>query len=216
MRFAWKLKDTTWWLRHRTINRYHTVRCDGLNPGYYEAETRMLHSMFGLLREFVEKECAWMTLISRDRPTGWLKRKLWHGTPAAGLEYLDWEIGLRHAEHQVHDPELVGKPTPQAISAQEVKYLYLWWVNIRPARLEPGDASGAYEAYDKLSGSGYQWWTPCEDNPHLRRFAKDTDDPLYKDWSAKAMLSGELEERYHDEDEAMMKRLVAVRRSMWT
>jgi hypothetical protein len=135
----------------------------------------------------------------------------------SGIEHLDWEAGLRHEQHETLDDSLIEKPTGQAIAASEIITLYLWWVDIRPNRPEPGDASGSYKAHEALTRSGYKWFSkPTADEPHLSEWAKDKDDPLYRVWSEKADLSHEIEERYHAEDEEMMKRLVAIRRSMWT
>jgi len=201
------LNNTYWWVRHRTTDRYHTVRCDGLAPGYYEIEDRLLHSMFGLLREFVEHE-----LPAQHR----IRKQSRRPDRTSGIEHLDWEISLVNDHVDKDDPEF-GKPTSQAIAAAEVKVLYLWWVDERPKRREPMDESGAFDAYKKLDQSGYQWCSPpTEEDPHRSEWAKDKDDLLYQDWSAKAQLSHEIEERQHAEDEEMMKRLVAVRRSMWT
>ena len=52
-----KIKDAKWWVRHRTTEKYHLVNT-GLTPGYYDADTRMLHSVFSILKEFIEIECA--------------------------------------------------------------------------------------------------------------------------------------------------------------
>lgn len=202
------INDAYWWLRHRTTDRYHTVRCDGLKPGYHEIEDRLLHSMFGLLREFVEHE------LPAEHRTRQQSRRT---DREAGIEHLDWEISLRYSANETLDESLVGKPTSQAFAAAEIKALYLWWVDERPKRLDPMDESGAFDAHEKLDQSGYQWISnPTAEDPHRSEWANDMDDPLYQDWSAKAQLSHEIEERQHAEDEAMMKRVVAIRRSMWT
>ncbi|MFI4955659.1 MAG: hypothetical protein ACHQAX_00425 [Gammaproteobacteria bacterium] len=57
-----KIKDAKWWIRHRTTEKYHLVDT-GLSPGYYDADTRMLHSVFSILKDFVEIECASMYRI---------------------------------------------------------------------------------------------------------------------------------------------------------
>ena len=42
-----------WWVCHRTIDRYHVVDT-GLEPGYYDCDYRILHSVFSLFNEFME------------------------------------------------------------------------------------------------------------------------------------------------------------------
>lgn len=43
------------WFRYRTTRRYFLVNT-GLEPNYYDVDTRMLHACFSLLVDFVEKE----------------------------------------------------------------------------------------------------------------------------------------------------------------
>jgi hypothetical protein len=51
------LRDFKWYLLHRLApkHRYHLVNT-GLEPGYYEIDTRMLYANFQLLVAFVERE----------------------------------------------------------------------------------------------------------------------------------------------------------------
>jgi hypothetical protein len=209
LRWWWQDKNPYDWVRFRTWDRYHVVKCDGLEPRYWEIEDRMLHAMFGLLREFVEVESAHMHQLG----DGHLYKR--GRSREDGIAHLDWAASLKIDWLDKDDPEY-GKPSPQAKAAMEIKALYLWWVDGRPSNPTPGELSGSDAAYEELEKSGYHWWTPCVDRPHLSMFAADTQDPLYKRWSAAAKVANEIEERYHAEDEAMMKRLVAIRRSLWT
>ena len=54
-RFLRRLRDIKWWVLHRTLCRFHTVKT-GLKPGYYDADTRLVEAMYFLLKEFVEVE----------------------------------------------------------------------------------------------------------------------------------------------------------------
>jgi hypothetical protein len=184
-----KIKDVIWWLRYRIDPscRYYVVKCDGLKPGYHEIEERMLHSMFGLLRHYVEHEL--------------------EDTAEHGLEHLDWAASLR-CDDSTDDADMAGKPTPQAEAAMEVKTLYLWWTRYRPGRIDPGVASGSDEACRKC-------FPPCG-NPPSNDWGKRNERPLFLDWTAKCKIHAEIEERYHAEDDAMMKRLVDIRQSLWT
>jgi hypothetical protein len=47
--------DLIWWVRHRTVNRYHIIET-GLKPGWWDTDTRLLHAAFTLLENFVESE----------------------------------------------------------------------------------------------------------------------------------------------------------------
>lgn len=49
------IKDTYWWIIHRTFDKYHIVNT-GLKPGYYDVDTLMFHSCFSLLVRYVEEE----------------------------------------------------------------------------------------------------------------------------------------------------------------
>ncbi len=133
-----QLRDVKYWFKYRLQKEHKYHLCDtGLPPAYYEIEKRMLHANFNMLKEFVETELAdqqgWRTdrddidLISIGRVTG--------------LEHLDWQIALTLNEHdglEADDPR-IGESTPQALTAQEIKALYLWWVDERPNRPDPWD-----------------------------------------------------------------------------
>jgi hypothetical protein len=51
------LTDIKWWILHRIwpSNKYHIVNT-GLPPGYYDADTRLLHSCFSILCDYYERE----------------------------------------------------------------------------------------------------------------------------------------------------------------
>lgn len=60
------IDDIYWWFAHRFCNR-HKYNCvdmgKTLKPGYYEIETRMLHALFTLLSDYVERE---MDIVTWD------------------------------------------------------------------------------------------------------------------------------------------------------
>jgi hypothetical protein len=49
------LRDLTWWVKHRTTNRHHILDL-GLNPGWWDTDTKILHAAFTLLEQHVELE----------------------------------------------------------------------------------------------------------------------------------------------------------------
>jgi hypothetical protein len=59
-RIWWAIKTKIYnvirWIKYRTINRFNVVKIKSLKPGYYDIDLRMLHAMFDLLVEFIEKE----------------------------------------------------------------------------------------------------------------------------------------------------------------
>ena len=182
------------WIAYRTYDRYHYIRVDGMEPGYSDKDNQMLGAMFGLLVDYVECELAHMQQIG-------LPGKRSHRSRELGIEHLDWEIGLIGTEDMGFREGEPGymEPMSQSISAREQKELYLWWKDVRPNRPDPGDASDWNEIWERERGTSYEDY-----NNHS------------KEYHAAAMRSNEIEEEYHGEDDAMLVRLVGVRRSMWT
>lgn len=50
------LKDLWWWVKHRTIKRFHVLKLRGLTPGWWDTDTRLLFASFTLLEDYVERE----------------------------------------------------------------------------------------------------------------------------------------------------------------
>ena len=149
---------------------------------YQEVDTRLLHGMFSLLVDFVEIEKAWMEVIFNEN----YKRPFWKLNSrfrerAKGLKYLDWEITLINSEYD----NLQGE------NAKIIKELYLWWVDIRPKRIDP------YSFIDDLDDK------PLSDKLNSKR------DKIYKKIDY-------LEKDYFIEDTKMMEKLISVRGALWT
>jgi len=194
-----QLRDIKYWFLYRLIkkHKYHLVDT-GLKPNYYEIDMRMLHANFNMLKEYVEVELAGMQL--------WRKEETdndWISDPVkAGIEHLDWEIELVYEDDSGIDLELVGKPTHQAIAAKEKKALYLWWVNERPARIDPWSV---YNLGDNSEKEG----------SFFKRMTKRT--PEQKEKSMEAFeKKQQLEDQYFKEDTEMLIRLIKIRNSLWT
>jgi hypothetical protein len=98
-----------------------------------------------------------------------------------------------------------GKPTGQAVAAQEIKALYLWWTQIRPVRPDAYDVSG-WSDYCKSRRVGEDCTIGFEDR---------TDQDLIESKSALDRLT-EIEQQYEAEDESMMIRLIKIRGHLWT
>jgi hypothetical protein len=180
--------DIQHWFLHRLIprHRYNVVYLRDLKPGYYEPEDRLFHSMMQILCDFVEVELPWLSRACDPDRTPKPAKR----DREAGLRYLDWEIGLKYDEDSGTHPDdpHYGQPTGQAKAAIEIQQIYLWYRDVYQKRLECGEESGLYAC---KKHEGPEWETVC------KRYH-------------------ELEEDRRDEDAAYMKRLIDVRRSMWT
>jgi len=188
------LKDIERWIAHRTYDKYHVVKTD-LKPGYYDIDTRILHSNFTLLVDFVEIEKASLQYFfaSHERTKKFGSRVNFNNLTKAqkrelGLQYLDWEI------NNTDEPFF---PERQRESAKETKELYLWWTDVRPSRIDPYDKYE--EELDKFSGS-----------------ILNMDGKNKKKMMALYKKIGKLEDQYEKEDETMLIRLMKNRKNLWT
>ena len=100
--YSWDHK--IWWVRHRTINRYHVIKT-GLEPNYYDIDTLMVHGLFSLLCRFVEDEHEGISGI--DKRIEELKKG----------DELDKDI----PEGQRYNYE------KDIAELEQVKRLYKWW-----------------------------------------------------------------------------------------
>lgn len=159
---AWR--DLRSWFRYRLIprHRYHIIRT-GLRPGYYDIDYRILHGMFSLLVDYVEKEKC--------------------------FERIDWDWA--------EDQREVFK---------EIRELYHWWKEERPSRKDPLD-----EIPDD-----FEWvhFTDEIDEESGFKRVKIDDPPI----EIKDILKRkhEADERWMDEDDNNLIRLVKIRRYLWT
>lgn len=133
--------------------------------------------------------------------------------PKAGLAYLEWASSLKHDEDWIdqNDPDF-GKPTKQALAAQEIIELYKWWKEERPKRADPMDASGWSDYCDQKRKEGEDLGED-EFSPLFRSNQSEADQKqkrkiLDRCWK--------LEQEQEDEDTNMLIRLVKVRGSIWT
>ena len=183
------------WIRYRTFDRYHIIKTT-LKPGYYDMDTRLLYGMFDMLVDFVEIEKAWMNVVfTKRKPWSSWGRTHWWRSRDEGLVYLEWEIGLG-------DPNLPEneRSVYQAEAAKEIKDLYIWWKDVRPNRPDPGQVSGWNKVCDK--------WNVLSDKDNCEEKEREVDAAHKK--------QDEIEKEYEDEDSRMMKRLIDVRKALWT
>jgi len=182
-------------------HRYHLIDT-GLGYGYHEIENRMLHGMFNMLKDFIEIEKAHMHYYSLE------KGDVKSSPRFAGLAHLDWEIALTHdkdyADHS-GEPELAGEPTEQAIVAQKIKDLYLWWVDTRPARIDPWDEEfkRRKENKEEVKMDIFEMWG------NENKEEKESRKKFFDEKQA-------IEDAYTKEDDDMLIKLISIRHSLWS
>ena len=218
---ATQINGVRYWLNNRFVARTHTLTSSSLKPGqYHELDTRILHCVFDELVNFVEVEKAWMQVCWGEEATRakyalpfWRKQwwTRWFMTwrnPRAGIDHLLWEIKLVWTEDQVgSDSKLLGQPTEQAVRAQMIMDLYTWWTQIRPARPDPYEASGwtAYCEASRKANGGKLGWSGSNDSVELKKMSKAAHKKMDK-----------MDKDYEAEDEAMLIKLIKIRKSLWT
>ena len=218
-----KIYDVKYYINNRWVTRTHSLTAHprDIKPGQWcDVGNRFLPCLFNELVDFVEVELAWWHIAWADKDekakynapfwaSGWFRWRTWR-CPQAGLDNLDWQRNLRHdvdSGWAEGDPN-IGKPTPQAVKAQEVLDLYRWWKDVYPNRPDPHDASGWSEYCERKrqehGDTGLSFFKESK-NPELRALG---DAALAK--------THEIEQAYETEDEEMMIRLIKVRHGLWT
>jgi hypothetical protein len=204
------------YIDNRWISRSHALTSNLKRGHWYEFETRLLHSAFDELVNFVEVEQAWLYVICSEEEgkkyrTSVFRRlflmRLWR-CPDAGLSYLEWAAGLTYDEdwYDREDPRF-GQPTTQALAAKETFTLYHWWKELRPNRPDPMDASGLSEYYKKKRD---------HDDSFLFDFNKDESEEDKQNFCRMSDSCHKMEQEQEDEDTAMLVRLVKLRKHLWT
>lgn len=216
-----KIHAVKYYINNRWITRTHalTAHPRDITPGEWrDVGNRFLPCLFNELQDFVEVELAWWHLAwsSEDRPkynmpwwaVGWWRVRTWR-CPQAGLDNLEWQRNLifRADEGFPEGDPHIGKPTPQAIKAQEILDLYKWWTEVYRNRPEPMDASGWSDYCEavRLANDGKLRISGGDKTPELKKMSKIALKKLHK-----------MEADYEKEDEQMMIRLIKVRHGLWT
>jgi hypothetical protein len=216
-----KLYDIKYYINNRYITRTNslTAHPSDIKPGQWcDVGNRFLPCLFNELVDFVEIELAWWHLAwegpeeraKYNMPwwaVGWWRIRTWR-CPQAGLDNLEWQRNLKIDDSYGVEPdsEDFGKPTRQAINAQEILDLYKWWTEVYRNRPDPHDASGwtAYCEASRLANGGKLSWN-SDKSPELKKMCDKAHKLLQK-----------IEAQYEKEDEAMMIRLIKIRNALWT
>ena len=221
-----KIYAAKYYVNNRWISRTHslTAHSSDITPGNWcDVGNRILPCLFNELVDFVEVELAWWHLVWEGKEErkkynapwwrfGWWNMRLWR-CPQAGLDNLKWQASLTLGEDMgvKEGDKDYGKPTRQAVNAQEILDLYTWWTQVYRNRPDPMDASG--------------WSAYCEEKRQLR--GKDgraisffSDRGVTKEMKARGnkalKLTHKIEAQYEKEDTEMMIRLIKIRNSLWT
>jgi hypothetical protein len=215
-----KLYDAKYYINNRYITKSHalTAHPRDIKPGNWcDVGNRFLPCLFNELVNFVEVETAWNSIAwggkeSREKyaapwyATGWFRWRTWR-CPQAGIDNLTWQSSLKFDDEWTpKDDPAYGKPTPQAINAQEILDLYIWWTQVYRNRPDPWEASGYRAVSDKEK----------EANGGKFSFTDRQKSPLKKELNRAMKLMNKIERDYEREEEAMMIRLIKVRGSLWT
>lgn len=162
---------------------------------WYDFDYQMLYVNMEMLTRFVEEEKSHMMFISHNEIS---KPKTREEKRQLGLAYLDWEIGLGLDGEKV-----------QSDAAKEIKLIYWWWNDKYPKRIDPYE-NKYYKEYRKMKKKR-------DLELYGSSIEKDKDTEERKKVYEKARnLSSELEERYYNEEQDMLIRLMKIRGSLWT
>lgn len=224
--FIWwpvdKIYSIKYYINNRWVSKTHALTSNLKRGQWHEFETRLLHSMFDELVNYVEIEEAWSNVAwdkearEKYRPPfyawGWLRWRTWRSAEA-GLDKLKWASTLTNEEWLEEDKKHLAEPTHQAKTAKELLFLYDWWKNVYPNRLDPHEASGWTEWCERRRAK------IKEQDPDSDRMFLDLENETEDEKSESRRildLTYKIEEEQHQEDEEMMIRLIKIRRGMWT
>ena len=213
-----KLHAIKYYINNRWVTRTHalTAHPRDIRPGTWsDVGYRILPCLFNELVDFVEVELAWWHIAWAEKEVrdkyhppfwawGWWRWRTWR-CRQAGLDSLAWQKTCDNKDYTKEDDPNYGARTLQAINAEEIEALYLWWTEQRPARPDPYEASG--------------WSAICDARrlKHPDEFLPEDDNEQEREESRLALQRlHDMEEAYEAEDEAMMIRLIKIRRSLWT
>lgn len=212
-----KIYGFKYYINNRWVTKTHALTAspsDIPRGEWRDVGWRFLPCLFNELRDFVEVELAWWHIAWSDSDkkkykapfwaTGWFRWRTWR-CPQAGLDCLAWQMKLTNAEFLDDDKKHLAEPTLQAINAGEILELYIWWTEVYPNRPDPHDAGG--------------WSDYCEQRRQSGRDFLDFEDRTDEEVQAgsRALDATQvIEDKYNQEDEEMMIRLIKIRQSLWT
>lgn len=215
-----KIYAVKYYINNRWITRTHSLTAhprDIHRGEWCDVGNRFLPCLFNELVDFVEVELAWWHLVWEGKEKrakynapwwrfGWWNVRLWR-CRQAGLDNLEWQRNLKYDDSYCVEPtdEKFGKPTDQAIKAQEILDLYTWWTEVYPNRPDPMKVSG--------------WSAICDRERAEGRDLLDLESRNEQEAAEKKAaldMCSVIEAAYEKEDEEMLIRLIKVRHALWT
>lgn len=213
-----KLYGLKYYINNRWVTKTHALTAapsDIPRGQWCDVGNRFLPCLFNELRDYVEVELAWWNIAWSSREerakynapfysTGWFRWRTWRCTQS-GLDNLEWQMKLTNEEFLEDNEKHLAEPTRQAIAAKEIYELYRWWTEVYPNRPDPHDAGG--------------WSAYCEQRRQSGKDLLDFEDRNEEDLEASRQAldsTSAIEEKYNQEDEEMMIRLIKVRQALWT
>lgn len=215
-----KLHDIKYHINNRWVTRTHSLTASSVDikPGQWQdVGNRFLPCLFNELQNYVEVELAWWQIAwggKEDRArysapfyaTGWFRWRTWR-CPQAGIDNLVWQSSLKFDDEWTSkDDPNYGKPTPQAVNAQEILDLYNWWIQVYRKRKDPYEVSGLSALYD----------AEAEENGGRLSITERQNSPFKKQKVAARKILEKIERDRDREDTQMMIRLIKIRDSLWT
>lgn len=215
-----RIEDIRHYIDNRWVAKTHALTSNLKKGQFHEFDTCLLHSMFDSLVDFVEIEQAWMNRGWSDEGhkkyhIPWYRAifplQRWR-SPESGIEYLNWAASLKYNDDWVKkdDPDY-GKPTTQALGAQETLQLYNWWKEVRPKRPDPMDAIGLSEYYDQRHKNSKEH----DEDDFLFDSENETEEERDQ-WRKLHDICQKIENKHEEEDTEMLIRLVKLRGHLWT
>lgn len=198
-----KIWDVKYYIVNRWVDQSHALVAHRkhIKPGKWcDLDNRILFCLFDELADYVEIEKANRNVDwyreNHKNPKWWQvgrwRTKTWRN-PEAGLDYLRWESNLTDE----------GEPDHQAQGAVEIMELYNWWTTIYPNRPDPYEVSG--------------WSKYCEERREAGdHFLEERTDEDRERVGVMLDMHTKIEQKYLDEEQEMLIRLIKVRGRLWT
>jgi hypothetical protein len=208
-----KVYNLKYYAVNRWIDQSHALVAHPkhIKPGSWtDLDNRILICLLDELVDFVEIEKAYSNYrwnAEKQKGMRWWQVGRWRTrtwrNAEAGIDHLQWEMTLTNAEWLDEDKKHEAVLTSQAMAAKEVFELYTWWTQVYPNRPDIYDISGwsAYCDSKRDRGIGFMETDPLEDQEETRKILDK---------------NREIEAAYTAEEEAMLIRLIKVRKCLWT
>lgn len=198
-----KLWEMWYYVRCFLWKRYSTVTPRFLPPTWCDRDNLLLHTSFEILMDYVENEHK-------------------HSWTVADLEK---ELAKPVEDYQ---DEMSRAWCESALPyAKEIELLYKWWTVDRPAR--EAEAGRRLDAWHKLwkrdlyrfRDANKEFWEERR-KPQNGTYLWEGSVPQDDSWISPELVDAEAlkdqlsDQRRDEEDDEMLRRLIAVRHSMWT